>query len=291
MTSGWRTVIIERHERLELGDEQLIIRDEEQEMAVPLEHVRDLLIMHPSGSVTLALLQRLAEEGVNVVLCNQRYEPSAQLISIGSHLEAAGHLFDQMEWTEKRKDSLWRQIVRQKINMQAELLGRRSFPHAKHVRNYAKDVHTGDSTNREGLAAKAYFASLFGEDFVRHAVDSTNAALNYGYTILNTAVSRVLVAHGYNTAIGIHHCSRTNPVNLSCDLMEPFRPLVDAIVVGNIGRELDWQYKKALIGILQCTCRLDGREYKLGDAFDLFVVQAMDAMRGERRQIGVIGFA
>lgn len=291
MASGWRTVVINRHEELEMSDNQLIIKSEEQEWTVPLEQVRDVMVAHPSGSVSFSLLQRLAEDGVNVVLCDRRHEPAAQLIPIGGHLEGAGHLLDQAAWTQRRKDALWKQIVREKITMQAELLRQVEHAAAKDVGSYAAQVRPGDSTNREGAAAKVYFHALFGDDFVRHAVDDVNAALNYGYTILNTAVSRAIVSHGYNTALGIHHCNRLNYVNLSCDLMEPFRPLVDAIVATNAGLPLDWPYMQQLIGVLQCTCRLDGKEYKLGDALDLFILQAMDVMQGERKKLGVISFA
>lgn len=291
MASGWRTVVINRHEELEMSDNQLIIKSEEQEWTVPLEQVRDVMVAHPSGSVSFSLLQRLTEDGVNVVLCDRRHEPAAQLIPIGGHLEGAGHLLDQAAWTQRRKDALWKQIVREKITMQAELLRQVEHAAAKDVGSYAAQVRPGDSTNREGAAAKVYFRALFGDDFVRHAVDDVNAALNYGYTILNTAVSRAIVSHGYNTALGIHHCNRLNYVNLSCDLMEPFRPLVDAIVAANAELPLDWPYRQQLIGVLQCTCRLDGKEYKLGDALDLFILQAMDVMQGERKKLGVISFA
>lgn len=291
MASGWRTVVINRHEELEMSDNQLIIKSEEQEWTVPLEQVRDVMVAHPSGSVSFSLLQRLTEDGVNVVLCDRRHEPAAQLIPIGGHLEGAGHLLDQAAWTQRRKDALWKQIVREKITMQAELLRQVEHAAAKDVGSYVAQVRPGDSTNREGAAAKVYFRALFGDDFVRHAVDDVNAALNYGYTILNTAVSRAIVSHGYNTALGIHHCNRLNYVNLSCDLMEPFRPLVDAIVAANAGLPLDWPYMQQLIGVLQCTCRLDGKEYKLGDALDLFILQAMDVMQGERKKLGVISFA
>lgn len=291
MASGWRTVVINRHEELEMSDNQLIIKSEEQEWTVPLEQVRDVMVAHPSGSVSFSLLQRLTEDGVNVVLCDRRHEPAAQLIPIGGHLEGAGHLLDQAAWTQRRKDALWKQIVREKITMQAELLRQVEHAAANDVGSYAAQVRPGDSTNREGAAAKVYFRALFGDDFVRHAVDDVNAALNYGYTILNTAVSRAIVSHGYNTALGIHHCNRLNYVNLSCDLMEPFRPLVDAIVAANAGLPLDWPYMQQLIGVLQCTCRLDGKEYKLGDALDLFILQAMDVMQGERKKLGVISFA
>ena len=244
LSTGWRTIVLEQHERLELKNDQMILRDDDREQAIALNQIRDLVISYPSGSITLPLLKRLSEESVNVIICDSRREPMAQLIGLHQHTETAGHLMDQAEWSAKRKDAMWKSIVRNKLTMQSQLLNSLHRKEADQLLRYASGVRLGDKTNREGLGAKVYFPALFGEGFIRQAPDEINAALNYGYTILNTAMSRIVTIHGYHTALGIHHCSRDNPVNLSCDIMEPFRPLVDEIVVKYMGKELDWPYKQ-----------------------------------------------
>ena len=290
MPEGWRTVVIEDHERLELRNDCLVLKKQEEEKSIPLNQLRDLILSYPSGSITLPLLQRLSKEQVNVILCDEKRKPMATIHGLNQHIECAGHLMDQAAWSVKRKDAVWKQIARQKITMQANLLAKLQKPEESDLRRLARGVRLGDHTNREGIAARLYFTVLFGKGFVRHAPDNQNAALNYGYTILNTAMSRIIILHGYQTGLGVHHCGRTNPVNLTCDLMEPFRPLVDQVVFEHGDAELDWPYKQALIGLLQGRCVFDGKHTKIADAMDAFALNIFAAMEGERREIGVIGF-
>ena len=102
-----------------------------------------------------------------------------------------------------------------------------------------------------------YFSSLFGREFRRHAKDDINGKLNYGYTILCSAVSRILAMHGYHTGLGIHHCRRDNPVNLSCDLMEPFRPFVDRLVYESGEKQMTWEMRKKLISLTELECLIE----------------------------------
>ena len=128
MSTGWRTVVLDRHERLELKNDCIVLKDEEHEQQIPLDQVRDLMISVPSGSITLPLLQRLTEDEINVVLCDGRRSPAAQVIRLNQHTEAAGRLMDQAAWTGKRKEAAWKQIARAKILMQADLLFRLNLP-------------------------------------------------------------------------------------------------------------------------------------------------------------------
>ena len=291
MSDGWRTVIIDRHERMELNNGCIVVNDSEKKQSFPIEQIRDIIFAFPAGSITLPLLLRLVQEKTNVILCDARREPAAQLIPLNRHTEAAGRIMDQAQWTKKRKDLAWKYIIRNKIAMQSQLLQATQGQISKQLSSYASSVRLGDKTNREGLAARLYFPALFGNGFIRHAPDPVNAALNYGYTILNTAMSRIITAHGCCTALGIHHCGRNNPVNLSCDLMEPFRPFVDEIVAKNGVRELDWEYRQKLIGILQNSCMLDGKSQKIGYAMELYALQMLEMMREKHAKPGVLEFA
>ena len=67
---------------------------------------------------------------------------------------------------------------------------------------YINEIEFGDVTNREGHAAKVYFNALFGMDFTRSAENVTNAALNYGYSLLLSTFNRCVVANGYITQLG-----------------------------------------------------------------------------------------
>lgn len=291
MADGWRTLIVDKHLRMELMNDCIVLNDKEEKHSFPIGQLRDIMLSYPAGSITLPLLEKLAEERINLTVCDKRRTPIAQFIPLNQHTESAGHIMDQAQWTKKRKELAWKHIARNKIAMQEQLTRSLRHPFAEKLAEYAKGVRLGDKTNREGQAARLYFTALFGNDFIRHAPDDINAALNYGYTILNTAMSRILSSHGYSTALGIHHCGRTNPVNLSCDLMEPFRPLVDEIVLRYGSRELDWPYKQELIGVLQSRCVLDGKEQKTEYAMELFALQMTDMMQGKHVKPGVISFA
>ena len=158
------------------------------------------------------------------------------------------------------------------------------------LEEYRNSVLPGDSNNREGQAARLYFKALFGKNFIRHSDDSINAALNYSYTVILSAFNRLVVSYGYHTALGIKHCSKSNPFNLSCDLMEPFRPFADKTVFENSDRELDWSYKKALIEILQTDARYNGRHYTLSDAMECYAIDVFKALKNPKHIIGAVEF-
>lgn len=167
---------------------------------------------------------------------------------------------DQGHWSEMAKGFVWQQIITHKIRNQRLLPERLDNSAATELLHYELEVLSDDLTNREGTAAKVYFTALFGPGFRRGVSDETNAALNYGYKILASTINRMLCSHGYNLALGIHHRSRKNPFNLTYDLIEPWRPLIDQIVCENPGREMDWEYKKLFIEFPRTTIDVDGQE-------------------------------
>ena len=130
---------------------------------------------------------------------------------------------EQLEWGEPIKKRVWQRVVRDKIAHQARLLNARASElESEMLVRLVDEVRSGDTTNREAHAARIYFRALFGSNFSRDDDVPVNAALNYGYGILLSAVNREIVARGYLTQCGICHRSEFNQFNLSCDLMEPF---------------------------------------------------------------------
>lgn len=130
----------------------------------------------------------------------------------------------------------------------------------------AERVLSGDSDNREAVAAALYFPLLFGEGFSRGSDDPRNAALNYGYTILRGGIARNLVMHGLEPCIGIHHRSELNNFNLADDLIEPFRPIVDLYVAQNFSEEdevLTTRQKVGLFNLTNYLVRQSDRQYRV----------------------------
>ena len=148
--------------------------------------------------------------------------------------------------------------------------------------SYINEVTIGDKTNREGHAAKVYFNALFGKDFVRGNNDSINASLNYGYAILLSTISKEIVNNGYLTQLGIHHKNEFNPYNLACDLMEPFRIIIDSFIYYNKQRELDTNFKLDIINIFNNIYTYNNKKYTLKDIIELYVKNTLDIFNNEK---------
>ena len=291
MNNGWRTIIVKPYDNLSLKDNCLILKNQNnEEKSIPIDQISTLMISSDKGAISLPLIARLAELSVKVIFCNHKYMPVCELNGINLHFESAGRLMDQSNWTDRRKHAVWRQIVELKISCQIELLHLLKLEIPEVLRCSVKHVQSNDETNREAIAAKAYFKSLFGASFMRHAPDHINAALNYGYTILCSYFSRTISMYGYHTALGIHHCNRQNAYNLACDLMEPFRPFVDYIVYNHQTDVLDWEYQQLLLQLFYNRCSYDHKKMSVSSAIDLFVLDTLKAMNEPRKRLKVIQF-
>lgn len=288
--NGWRTVILDRHESLSLGNENIIVKDEMERKEIPISQIREIYITADRGSITLPLLIRLAEENINVCLCDSKHNPKGRMLGIGLNGETAGRIMDQATWTKRRKDAVWKKIVELKLKMQGGLLERLQLSASQRLYRYRQEVVSGDITNREAVSAKVYFVALFGKDFERFHNDDINTALNYGYTILCNSFNRAITKYGFSTALGIHHCNRRNEFNLSCDLMEPFRPFVDEIVYRRRNAVFDWDYRYELITMIQNKCVYDGREVSIADAIELFSYEVCKMMMEARGKLKDLDF-
>ena len=149
---------------------------------------------------------------------------------------------------------------------------------------FEKQVEIGDITNREGHAAKVYFNLLFGKDFVRGLSDDINIALDYGYSILLSVFNKEIVSKGYLTQLGINHKNEFNPFNFSCDLMEPFRILIDEIVFDNKERILDKNYKYDLINVMNRQIKIDGKSQFVSNAVTIFIKNIVDILDSEKER-------
>ena len=275
---GWRTMIINEKSDLTIRDAQ-VLASGKNTAAVPLEQLRQILVNSLSCRVDAGAIAAAAEGHVHMLFCGYKHLPVCELIPLGQHHEAAGAVIDQAEWKQEEKDNIWKEIVLAKLRNQLRLLREKDRTPPPRFIEYCKSIVPGDKTNREALAARMYFSSLFGHEFRRHAADETNLKLNYGYTILCSAFTRILAMHGYHTGLGIHHCSRDNPVNLSSDLMEPFRPLVDRLVLESGDSTLNWDMKKKLIALPSLACRLDGETMTVDEAIERFSLAALKAVK------------
>lgn len=198
--------------------------------SVPIEDIGVVVFEHQQTTVTLPLLNALSDNNVAVIFCGDNRMPNAMLMNLDSNRTQGESYRAQIEASEPLKKGLWRQIVEAKIRNQAALL-RKLGKDADRLKPCYMNVKSGDADNREGVAAKIYWAELFGREFVRmREGDVPNNLLNYGYTILRAAVARALMGSGLFPAFGIFHRNRYNAFPLADDVMEPYRPYVDEAV-------------------------------------------------------------
>lgn len=274
---SWRTVVITTRAKLELRLSYLVVRGEE-EKKIYLSEISILIIESTSVSLTASLLSELIKKKIKVIFCDEKRNPISEVIPYyGSH-DTSAKIRQQMSWTESIKGYVWTEIAQEKIRKQADLLRHLKRSEAKLLDYYLENVEYRDKTNREGHAAKVYFNALFGLSFTRTDDDFTNAALNYGYAILLSAVNREIVSNGYITQVGIFHDNMFNQFNLGSDLMEPFRPIIDACVYYMFPTKFELEEKMELVNLLNKEVEIDGKRQYLSNAIKIYCKSIFDAL-------------
>lgn len=255
----------------------LVIRGKETEK-VHISEISNLIIESTAVSMTAYLLNELVNQKVNVLFCDDKRNPSFQLHSLyGSH-DTSQKLREQVLWSKELKASVWTVIVTEKIRKQKELLEKQGKKESLMLDGYIDEIEFGDETNREGHAAKVYFNALFGKQFVRSDDTPINAALNYGYSILLSICNREIVSNGYLTQFGLFHDNMFNQYNLGSDLMEPFRPLVDELVLKISPDKFEIEEKRDILTILDKGVGINGREELVPNALKVYVKSVFDAL-------------
>ncbi|GHV01127.1 CRISPR-associated endonuclease Cas1 [Bacteroidia bacterium] len=241
---------------LSMRDAQLVFWLKEapdEKRTVPIEDIGFVVLENRMISITMPLLTALSEKNVAVIVCNERGMPCSMLMNLDSNSTQGESFRAQIEASEPLKKNLWKQTVEAKIANQARLLDSLGLD-GRALKPLHDNVRSGDSDNREGVAAKLYWNMLMGREFVREREGPPpNSLFNYGYSILRAAVARSLMGSGLLPALGIFHRNRYNAFPLADDIMEPFRPMVDRIVHGlslNGQTELTKEVKAALLQIL-----------------------------------------
>ncbi len=219
----------------------LIVEEDRQEVGrVALDDIH-AVIVHAHGTTWSAnLVAALAERGAPMVFCGANHSPIAVTLPIEGHHAQNARFRAQWGASKPLAKQLWRRIVSAKIAMQGSLLAARAVAGAEAFPSIAARVKSGDTDNLEAQAARRYWPLLMGRDFRRDR-DSpgANALLNYGYAVMRATVARAVVATGLHPTIGINHANRGNALALADDLVEPFRPLVDAVAVAMTAQGID----------------------------------------------------
>lgn len=275
---SFRTVVVTRQSKLSYKNRYLVVKQDNDEKYIHLSEIDTIIVDSISVSISTYLLKELSDNKINIIFCDEKHNPFGELSSYYSRHNSSKMIKEQIVWKNSDKDKLWTKIVKNKVLNQALLLNKIGSDKYDLVLSYVEDVKDGDKTNREGHSAKVYFNALFGMNFVRNDSDDINAALNYGYAVLLSTVNKEIISNGYLTQLGIHHKNEFNEFNLTCDIMEPFRVIIDNFVYYNRDRKFDNEYKLALVNIFNNTYKYQGKNYVLKDIIRMFVKNTLSAI-------------
>ena len=277
---------------LSLKNSQLVItwRDSDDKVTRPIEDLGCVVLENQMISITLPLLNELVKHNVAVILCDNKQMPTAMLQSLDANSTQAESLKCQLSVSEPMKKQAWKQIIEAKIKNQASIL-EKACQKGSILKPFYMNVKSGDSDNREGLAAKTYWSSLFGNNFKREREGSPpNSLLNYGYSILRATTARALLGSGLLPNLGIFHKSRYNAFPLADDIMEPYRPYVDDIVFQlskNGTQELNKDSKAAILRVLCCDVKIGQVTRPLQIALTITTASLVRYYAGESKKISL----
>ncbi len=295
-----KTVCFSHPAYLSLRNGQMIVKLDphddlpEQQASLPIEDIGLVVLDHRQITITSGVLEALLENNAAVVTCDDSHIPRGLLLPLEGHTVQQERFEAQTEASTVLKKQLWQQTVVQKIRNQAAVLQQTAGKSQGNMLQWARDVRSGDSTNLEGRAAAYYWSQLFKpeiEHFVRdRSGEWPNAMLNYGYAILRAIVARGLVGSGLLPTMGIHHHNRYNAYCLADDVMEPYRPYVDRLVVDLMVKyrnveEINKDLKRELLGIPTLEVVINGQRSPLMVAVSTTTASLAKCYTGELRKI------
>lgn len=241
-----------------------ILGEQESKRFVPIEDIGIVVLDHQQITITQGCMSALLENNSTIITCNYTHHPTGMMLPINGHDTQSERFRHQIEATQPLKKQLWQQTVQCKILNQAAVLEGRGIPH-ENMLYWAKSVRSGDPDNYEGRAAAYYWKNVFSQP-IKFSRDRNgeppNNLLNYGYAILRAIVARGLVCSGLIPTLGIHHHNRYNAYCLADDVMEPYRPYVDLIVLKIVDNrenfiDLNNAIKSQLLGIASVDVHFD----------------------------------
>lgn len=278
---------------LSLKDQQMVItfKDNKDTVTRPIEDIGFVVIENPQISISVPLLNELADNNVSVVFCDKKQMPKTMLLTLEGNTTQQESYKYQIDASAPMKKNVWKQLVESKIRNQALLLNKVGKK-GDVLKQYYMNVKSGDTDNREGAAAREYWGRLFDDGFKREREGPPpNNLLNYGYTILRAAVARALIGSGLYPVFGVFHRNRYNAFPLADDVMEPYRPFVDEIVYhlyydGAVS-ELDNQSKGKLLRVLFSDVKMGKVTRPLENALSLTTASLLKMFKGETDKLSL----
>ena len=302
-----RTLYFGNPAYLSLANKQLVIRLPEIEKAdniseiikekavrtIPIEDIGVVMLDNKQITITQALLEALMLNNTAVINYDSTHMPIGLLMPLSANTLQNERFRDQIEASLPLRKQLWQQTVQAKIRNQAAILAKNTPSPVDNMMKWANDVKSGDTENLEARAAVYYWKSVFVRipDFIRsREAPPPNHLLNYGYAILRAITARALVASGMLPLLGIHHHNRSNAYCLAADIMEPYRPYVDQIVIDIVNSGLDYtelttELKTTFLAIPTLDVSIDNIQRPLMTAVSQTTASLYKCFKGISRKI------
>jgi len=289
----WRSVVISQPAKLKREHFSLVIEQSES-ARVPFEDIAVIVLNNREITLTHPVLSACAEYGIGLYSTGDNHQPNGVFLPFMSHSRATRMMRLQLKLDKPQAKRAWAEIVKRKISNQAICLkmafpspqGGKGIVDVERLESYASRVRSGDVENMEAQASSYYFPQLFGKGFHRAQECWVNAALDYGYAIIRGAITRGLVAHGFQPNIGMFHRSEQNAFNLADDLIEPYRALVDLHVFSHLNphaskkAELTPTDKVALVALLNVDVRMPRGNTSVLNSIEQAVVSLVRLFEG-----------
>lgn len=294
-----RTLCFSNPAYLSMKNRQLFVRLESrgnepgQQTTIPIEDIGMVVLDNPQITLTHGLMASLLDNNASVITCDERHMPVGLMLPLEGHTVQSERFQEQLSASVPLRKQLWQQTVQQKILNQAALLNDLYNAENGNLLQWAAEVRSGDSTNLEGRAAAYYWSQMFPDigGFTRgHEGLYPNNFLNYGYAILRAVIARALVSSGLLPTFGIHHHNRYNAYCLADDIMEPYRPYIDRLVVSTIKQyprtaEVTTDIKRSLLTIPTLEVHIGSQRSPLMVAASQTTASLARCFAGEIRKI------
>lgn len=286
-----RVLCFENPARLSLKLAQMVVDREGDTRTVPIEDVGVVILDHKQITITHALIDALLANNVAIVTSNDKHLPVGLMLPLDGNTLQSERFRAQIEASEPLKKQMWQQTIVAKILGQAHVLGIQQIEHGNMLA-WAKNVRSGDAENLEARSAAYYWRNMFEKDsFIRDPQGlPPNNLLNYGYSIVRAMMARALVGAGLLPTFGIHHHSRYDAYCLADDIMEPYRPFVDMMVIemwnhGGLTSDISSEQKRKLLSVTTMDVMINGHRSPMMLAIQNTAQSVQKCFSGEARKI------
>lgn len=282
---SFRVVLIENGTKLRFKLDNLLVTIDGEDTWLPLSDISTIVVDNFDATISFRLLNSLSEENVCLVTCDYNHMPIGIYNGYYNHSRNSKILYYQLKLTEEEKKFFWMKIIDAKILNQSSVLQILGYEKASEkLISYSREILPGDPTNREAHAAKVYFNQIMGKSFSRGDKNILlNSALDYGYTIMRSYLSRLCVGYGLNTMISIHHHNEYNNFSLIDDLIEPLRPIIDLYSFKMMRDEKYFtiNHRHNLINIINHRIIYNDKKMYFGNALEEYVYSFSSAIKSK----------